>query len=106
MAIISRIELQPRAPAKPALGAPCNGCGACCALEPCPIGRLFFLRLRGPCPALLWQDEKAAYGCGMVLAPGRFLPWLPHSLYSWASRSFARQIAAGRGCDADIEIDP
>ena len=34
------IYLQPEAPPKPALGAPCNGCGVCCGWQPCPLGVL------------------------------------------------------------------
>ena len=34
------IYLHPAAPAKPAVGAACNGCGVCCAWQPCPLGML------------------------------------------------------------------
>jgi len=34
------ILIHPEAPAKPPLGAPCNGCGVCCLAEPCPVGVL------------------------------------------------------------------
>ena len=104
--MIQQITLHSRAAAKPPLGAACNGCGACCALEPCPVARLFLLRWRGPCPALLWRDEAARYDCGMVRSPGRFLPWLPASLRGPASRFFARRIAVASGCDADLEVAP
>jgi len=103
--LASKILLHAQAPAKPASGSPCTGCGACCALEPCPLAHLFLLQFRGRCRALLWQDDASRYSCGMVAAPGRFLPWLPAILRPWASRRFIRRIAAGSGCDADIEVD-
>jgi hypothetical protein len=84
------------APAKPAYGRPCNGCGVCCLAETCPVGRLRFLRRRGPCPALI-QDRSGRYWCGMVANPGRFLPWLPDGL---ARALMRRWIAAGIGCDS------
>ena len=74
------------APAKPAPGAPCNGCGVCCLAETCPIGRIRFLQIRGPCPALRWRDER--YECGLLADAGPFKPLI------------ARWIAAGKGCDS------
>ena len=98
------VALHALAPAKPALGADCNGCGACCALEPCPVAQLFLRQRHGPCRALLWQEVPQRYACGMMLAPRRFLPWLPRWLAARAGRFFARRIAAGCGCDADLEV--
>lgn len=103
--IARTIVLQARAPHKPALGAPCNGCGACCALETCPVARIFLRQWRGPCRALLWQDELSRYACAMVVAPGKHLSWLPRWLRPWAGRFLALRIAAGRGCDADLDIE-
>ena len=41
------ILLQPAAPAQPRPWAPpCNGCGTCCAAEPCPLGMLLIARRR------------------------------------------------------------
>lgn len=99
-----QVSLHALSPAKPATGAACNGCGACCALEPCPVARLFLLQWRGGCRALLWTPADSRYSCGMVVAPARFLPWLPALLLAPASRFFARRIALGQGCDADIEV--
>jgi len=98
------VHLHLQAPAKPALGAACNGCGACCALETCPAARLFLRQSNGPCRALLWQEMSARYACGMALTPRRFLRWLPAWSEALAQRFFARGIAAGSGCDADIEV--
>ncbi|MDO8346382.1 MAG: hypothetical protein Q7S85_00630 [Rugosibacter sp.] len=97
-------EMQHAAPPKPALGAPCTGCGACCLLEPCPVGRLWLGSWRGRCRGLEWDEAGRRYVCGMVRQPSRHLRWLPARLDAWASRYFARRIAAGSGCDADIEV--
>lgn len=98
------IAIHATAPAKPALGKPCNGCGVCCAAEPCPVGMLTLLQFKGACRALLWQAEHSRYACGMVVQPTAYLRWLPSCLGAWAGRLAARRIAAGRGCDADIEV--
>ncbi len=89
-----RVELRAEAPDKPDFGAPCNGCGLCCAVETCPLGLLLFRRRKGPCPALEWRDGR--YVCGVLDAPDRFIPLLPRR---WAVRLVGRWIAAGRGCD-------
>jgi hypothetical protein len=89
------IRIHPDAALKPVLGKPCNGCGVCCLAEPCPIGALLSLRLRGPCRALAWHADDKVYRCGLV-GDGR----------SWTSRIAQRFIAAGAGCDSDAEVDP
>jgi len=99
------IEIHAAAPAKPALGQPCNGCGVCCVVEPCPVGVFVLLQFKGRCRALLWQAERGRYACGMVLRPSGYLRWLPAALDSWAGRLFARRIAAGVGCDADYATE-
>jgi hypothetical protein len=109
------IHLHPAAPPKPPVGAACNGCGLCCAAEPCPLGMLLSRRRRGACVALAWSEVEATsndpsdataggnYRCGVLVAPGRWLPWLPAPL----ARALARRwIAAGRGCDAELEPQP
>jgi hypothetical protein len=99
-----RVHLLAVAPPKPAIGAPCNGCGVCCALEPCPVAR-FLLGVRaGPCRALVWDEGAARYHCGMVCAPSTHLPRLPVMLAPLAARLCRRWIAAGSGCDCDAEV--
>ena len=94
------ILLHPQAPPKPPEGAACNGCGLCCAAQPCPLGMLISRRRQGACAALLWDEPRQHYRCGAVAAPRRFLPWLPAPLASALAR---RWIAAQRGCDSDLE---
>jgi hypothetical protein len=96
------IFLHASAPTKPAEGAPCNGCGLCCAAEPCPLGRLVSLRLQGSCRALQWSDSDVRYLCGLVSAPAGVLPWLPAVLVPVVSRLARRWIASAIGCDASL----
>lgn len=99
------ILLQRAAPPKPPVGAPCNGCGICCAETTCPAARLRFLQARGPCPALEWHAAEARYRCGLAATPARYLGWLPPALADLASRLFQRWIAAGRGCNCSHEVE-
>jgi len=96
------ILLHVDAPPKPAEGAPCNGCGLCCATEPCPVGVLVSRKRVGACDALLWSDSDGRYYCGLVSDPVRAMPWLPAPLaplLSWLAR---RWIASATGCDASL----
>jgi hypothetical protein len=79
------VTLRHDAPAKPAEGQPCNGCGVCCAVTLCPLGRLRFWRMDGPCPALTWQDGERHYVCRLA-----------------TNRLTRRWIAAGTGCDCAL----
>jgi hypothetical protein len=97
------IHLHRNAPAKPAEGQPCNGCGVCCALETCPVARLRFLQSAGPCPALVWSEEETRYHCGLLLKPSQYFSWLPKVAESAARRLMARWIASGVGCDCDAD---
>lgn len=95
------IHLHQAAPAKPAQGETCNGCGVCCALTTCPVARLRFLQVKGPCPALIWSATELRYRCNFLLRPAHYLSGLPRALEPLASRLFARWISAGSGCDCD-----
>ena len=92
------IHLHQEAPAKPEVGGACNGCGACCASEPCPLGVVISRRRTGACVALEWKDELQRYQCGV----------LNKAALSGRSslRLVTRWIAAGKGCDADLELTP
>lgn len=96
------ILLHVDAPAKPPQGAACNGCGVCCAAEPCPVGVLVSRRRHGACAALQWSDSQRRYLCGLVSAPKAVLPWLPTWLAPGASRLARRWIASATGCDASL----
>lgn len=91
-----QVTLHRAAPGKPAVGAPCNGCGICCALEPCPLSRFLLGHRAGSCPALTWQGggTHGRYVCGLVVAPTGIVRWLPQRLR-------LRWIGAGCGCDCD-----
>lgn len=104
------IHIHPKAPAKVALGAPCNGCGICCVAEPCPVGVLLSGRRTGACAALRWNG--ALYRCGALTVPrdvaAERLPhnlrWLAPILEFGLRRLGARWIAAGTGCDCELEV--
>lgn len=93
------IYLHALGPAKPALGMACNGCGLCCAAEPCPLGMLLSRRRSGTCAALRWSSGERRYLCGALARPSDWLPWLPET---WVRRLVRRWIAAGVACDADL----
>ena len=100
------IHLHQNAPAKPAEGQTCNGCGICCALETCPPARLRFMQAKGPCPALAWSEHKARYYCGLMSSPRKYLGWLPLFAEAFTSRLISRWIAAGKGCDCNADVQP
>ncbi|MGQ5523893.1 hypothetical protein ACUHMQ_11595 [Chitinimonas sp. PSY-7] len=99
--MLQTIYLHSLAPPKPAWGQPCNGCGVCCAAEPCPVARRLFRIHSGGCPALVWQSDVSRYACDLLLRPEQYGRLLPVSWRRWWWR---RQIAAGRGCDSDAEF--
>lgn len=90
------ILIHPAAPPKPALGAPCNGCGLCCLLEPCPLGMLASRKRTGACVLLRWSDAQGRYLCGAMVD-------VPRNGWGRLRQHLARRwIAAGVGCDADM----
>lgn len=98
------IHIHPQAPQKPATGAPCNGCGVCCAAEPCPVSLALLWPHKAPCRALIWDEQATRYLCKMVSKPSQQLKWLPKQLDQLASQLFKRWIAADTHCDADVDI--
>ncbi|UTH75213.1 hypothetical protein [Chromobacterium sp. IIBBL 290-4] len=92
------IWLQAAAPAKPAPGQPCNGCGVCCAAAPCPLSRLLLGHKTGPCPALKWETPH--YRCGLIMHPRSHLRRLPAWLELGFRRLARRYLAIGAGCDS------
>ena len=99
------VYLQPQAPAKPAAGASCNGCGVCCAWQPCPLGVLVSGRRHGACDALRWSEPAQRYHCAMVVDPQAVWPHLPGLLRAPLRALAQRWIAAGVGCDCDLEVE-
>lgn len=102
---LQTIELHPLAPGKPGYGARCNGCGACCAAEPCPVAHIFLFQFSGKCRALLWQDDANRYVCGMAVCPDNYVRLIPEALRERSGRFFASRIAAGAGCDFAAEME-
>lgn len=52
-------------PSKPKHGAPCNGCGQCCAKEICKAGEIAFPGAVAPCPGLVILDNRTF--CQLVM---------------------------------------
>lgn len=105
------IYIHTEASPKPEIGAPCNGCGLCCLLEPCPLGVWLSGRRHGACIAVQWVPELRQYRCTAVSDPAVVLKirWPAHlpCRISWSSVVLGhlakRWIAAGQGCDSHLE---
>lgn len=104
------VHIEREAPPKPDLGAPCNGCGVCCLMEPCPLGVLLSGRRSGACIALRWQPTSLQYRCGAITQAQEVLrarlPAFAHAavplLAALQARLARRSVAAGVGCDCDV----
>ncbi|MFJ7441275.1 hypothetical protein ACIQW5_26935 [Methylorubrum thiocyanatum] len=99
-----------RLPVKPAYGSPCNGCGWCCASEPCGIAREFIgADGEGPCPAL--EREGGRFVCGLIIRPLVYLGRAagldgadeaqPEEADALLGSQIAEALGAGKGCCAD-----
>lgn len=97
---------------KPDFGSPCNGCGYCCATEPCMLAQDFLKCTSGPCVALEVKDGRTL--CGLVRNPLGYLFKAAHpdadvplddAPDSEAAHQLSVQLATslglGKGCDAD-----
>ena len=106
------IHIHPLAPDKPATGVPCNGCGVCCLVEPCPLGMVLSGKRRGACVALRWSEAQGVYRCGALTSPKevvvnalpRYLRWVAPVCAGVLAALARRWIAAGAGCDSSIEL--
>ena len=87
-----------RAPEKPTIGSPCNGCGYCCAASPCDIARDMIGVTEGPCPAMQFEDGR--FWCGMVRTPSAYIGG-PAFADEIIGRMVATALGVNRGCDAD-----
>lgn len=104
------IHIAREAPQKPAVGAPCNGCGVCCLLEPCPLGVVLSGRRSGACAALRWHPLGRHYRCGALTeAPEVLRERLPGFAHfalptlAWLlARVGPRWVAVGVGCDCQV----
>jgi hypothetical protein len=102
------IAIHPDAPAKPGVGAACNGCGVCCLAEPCPVGMVLSRRRAGACTALRWMQAEGRYGCGALLATRGHesnAPAWRRGLGRLMSGVVSRWIAADTGCDCTLEVE-
>ncbi len=105
------ILIQPDAMSKPMAGAPCNGCGVCCLVAPCPLGILLSGRRQGACVAVRWHDDIRQYRCGALSEPldvlQNTLPGSLRCLAPWLSPGLARLAkrwtAVGQGCDSTVD---
>lgn len=98
------LYLHRKAPPKPNVGAPCNGCGVCCASEPCPLGMVLSRRLHGRCAALAWDAGRTRYVCQAVAAPEQLLPRGARVMAPLVAKLARRWISAGSGCDATLQV--
>jgi hypothetical protein len=83
----------PILPSPPTPGAPCNGCGRCCAEEVCSIGRMAYHTDVAPCPGLKIRGNIAR--CELVEAEDRFHP----------SPILRGALGIGMGCDALFPVE-
>jgi hypothetical protein len=86
------------APEYPGYGKNCNGCGLCCAAEPCEIARDFAGITEAPCRAM--QFEGGRFVCGMVKNPSRYMD-TPDFGGQIIGGMFAKALGIGRGCDSE-----
>ena len=87
------------APEKPQEGAPCNGCGLCCAAEPCGLAVELLGATAGPCPAMEFVDGR--FWCGLVRNPSTYLDTLAFGDHMLGA-IFAQALGVGRGCDSTM----
>jgi hypothetical protein len=76
---------------KPKYGNPCNGCGLCCHMEVCSIGRLAFETDIAPCPGIVYGAGRA--WCALVLSESTL----------GGPQLIAEALGVGKGCCASIE---
>ncbi len=88
---------------KPAVGAPCNGCGICCRAQVCSLGSMTLRLVReygdrapGPCPAIRSRPD-GSIRCGLIERP-RDYAWGRASVHDLRAAA-ALLIGSGSGCD-------
>lgn len=98
------IEIHALAPNKPPYASACNGCGVCCAAEPCPVAFILLMQFNGSCGALEWQVESNRYVCGLVGRPDHYVWWIPKRWRVQVGQFVLSRIASGIGCDSDVDV--
>lgn len=83
-------------PKKPPEGQACNGCGLCCALQPCPIAVELLQAVERPCPALEFGDGR--FWCGLARTPSRYLD-TPRAGDRPIGAMVRLELGIGEGCD-------
>ena len=91
------IVIQPT-PAKPLKGQPCNGCGDCCAAQPCKLAVELLACSTGPCIAL--EHDGGRTYCGLVRRPAHYLIGQDVAAPGF-SALFAGLLQLGSGCDSE-----
>jgi hypothetical protein len=57
----------------------------------------------GPCKALVWVDVQLQYRCGLLGDRTASVGHLAGTLVRMRNRVIGRWIAAGKGCDCDLD---
>lgn len=79
---------------KPKHGAACNGCGFCCMVEVCAIGKLHHGEEQAaPCPSLTFENGR--HWCAFVVAEAH-----PAVKAAGYPPLVTEALGIGRGCDA------
>jgi hypothetical protein len=84
-------------PAKPPEGAPCNGCGLCCALQLCELAVELLDGATAPCPAMEFAGGR--FWCGLAKNPGRYFSTPPFA-NKFLGPMVQHALSIGEGCDA------
>lgn len=65
----------------------CTNCGKCCKEEICEIGKVAFVKVRPPCPALISSGNK--HLCNLVVYEEKY----------FKERYISDALGIGKGCD-------
>lgn len=87
------IEIPPVIIEKPKFGEKCNGCGLCCSMSICAIGKDFLGDVPAPCPMLTYENGR--YWCGFVLMENE-----AQKIKQELKPLIAESLGVGLGCDA------